>query len=50
MAAVLRHLESINLDSAHYETLHQFADDLQVELAGLHSVIFDTWLNPMKVV
>jgi len=49
MNNVSRHLEGINLDSATYETLHQFADELQVELAGLHGTIFETWLNPMKV-
>jgi uncharacterized alpha-E superfamily protein len=50
MSGVSRRIESIKLDSATYETLHQFADELQIELAGLHAVIFETWLNPMKAV
>jgi len=49
MNDVSRHLDSIDLDTATYETLHQFADELQVELADLHAAIFETWLNPMKV-
>jgi uncharacterized alpha-E superfamily protein len=46
---VRNRLHGIDVRSIDHETVHRFADELQVELASLHGVVFETWLNPMSV-
>jgi len=41
-------LGRIDLQAVAHEAVHQFIDELQLELAALHDVIFETWLNPMR--
>jgi len=43
-------LENSDLQSVDNEVVHQFVDELQLELATLHNLIFETWLNPMSSV
>ncbi|MEJ8567173.1 alpha-E domain-containing protein [Elongatibacter sediminis] len=43
-------LKGIDRDAIDHEVVHRFVDDLQVDLAALHGTIFETWLNPMRVV
>jgi len=47
-ASLQQHLQSLDTKEADYEDLHRFIDDLQLNLAALHNVIFETWLNPLK--
>jgi len=49
LQSVQDHLERIDLQAIDHPAVHRFADDLQLELASLHRLIFDTWLNPMRV-
>jgi uncharacterized alpha-E superfamily protein len=49
LSPVKERLRAIDVKSIDHETVHRFADDLQLELAALHGVIFNTWLNPMSV-
>jgi len=42
-------LQSNRCQHAEHEAMHQFIDDLQLELAAVHSVISETWLNPMRI-
>lgn len=50
-AAALRgRLEEMTFDGADHARVHRFVDDLQLDLAALHSAIFETWLNPSGVV
>jgi len=44
------HLDGIDLQDVEHEAVHQFVDELQLELAALHDAIFETWLNPMRIV
>jgi len=48
LTSLLGHLDNIDLPNVDYQSLHQFIDELQLELAALHGVIFETWLNPMR--
>jgi uncharacterized alpha-E superfamily protein len=36
-------------ESQNYETVHHYIDELQVEFAGLHDLMFETWLNPIRM-
>jgi uncharacterized alpha-E superfamily protein len=45
--ALRARLEAIKVTDLDHAHLHQFVDDLQLELAALNDVIFDTWLNPL---
>jgi len=48
--SVLRNsLENVDLTALDHDTVHRYVDELQLEFAGLHEVIFDTWLNPMRI-
>jgi len=42
------HLDHIDLQTVDHRGIHQFVDELQQELAALHGVVFETWLNPMR--
>jgi len=42
-------LERVDLESATHEAIHENIDELQLELGKLHAVIFETWLNPMRI-
>jgi uncharacterized alpha-E superfamily protein len=42
-------LTHVDPETATYEDVHDHADELQLELGNLHAVIFDTWLNPMRI-
>jgi len=46
---LLDRLDQLQRDAIDAATVHRFVDDLQLELATLHDVIFETWLNPMRV-
>jgi uncharacterized alpha-E superfamily protein len=48
MDAVRAQLAEVSVEDLDHAHLHQFADDLQLELAKLNDVIFDTWLNPLS--
>jgi uncharacterized alpha-E superfamily protein len=48
MDAVRARLAEVSVEDLDHAHLHQFADDLQLELAKLNDVIFDTWLNPLS--
>jgi len=32
-----------------YETVHDFVDELQIEIADLNNAVFETWLNPARM-
>jgi len=49
LASIRRHLDEIDLQALEHESVHRFVDELQLEFAALHDVIFETWLNPMRV-
>lgn len=49
LALLRSRLETIETQSVDHEVVHQFVDELQLELATLHDTIFETWLNPMRV-
>lgn len=49
VAAIRESLEGVDVDALEYETVHRYVDELQLEFAGLHGVILDTWLNPMRI-
>jgi len=38
----------VAVEKLEHDTLHQFVDDLQLDLGTLHGVIYETWLNPMR--
>lgn len=42
-------LNLIDLHRADHHRVHLFVDELQLEFAALHGVIFETWLNPVHV-
>ena len=42
-------LEGMNPESQNYDTLHRYIDELQVEFGTLNGIMFETWLNPMRV-
>jgi len=48
MTSVRNQLDRIDLQNTDHERVHEFVDELQLELASLHSVIFETWLNPLR--
>ena len=48
LTSLLGHLDNIDLQNVEYQAVHRFVDELQLELAALHGVIFETWLNPMR--
>lgn len=48
LAKIRQRLEGIDLHSVDHQSLHDLMDELQLDLAALHGVIFDTWLNPMR--
>jgi uncharacterized alpha-E superfamily protein len=43
-------LKKIEPDALDYEKVHRYVDELQLQFAGLHDAIFETWLNPMRIV
>ena len=45
---VCRRLVEVHREGINDEVVHRFADELQLELAGLNDIIFETWLNPMS--
>jgi len=47
MAAVKARVDGIDLQTVDPDVVHEFADELQLDLASLHNAIFETWLNPM---
>ncbi len=49
LASLRDRLENIDVQSIDNEVVHRFVDELQLELASLHNIIFETWLNPMRV-
>jgi uncharacterized alpha-E superfamily protein len=49
LASLRSHLGHIDLQTLEHEAVHRFVDELQLEFAALHDVIFETWLNPMRV-
>jgi uncharacterized alpha-E superfamily protein len=49
VAALRDSLGRVDHQSTTFVRLHEDIDELQLELASLHVVIFDTWLNPMRV-
>lgn len=49
IAAIRERLEGIDVNNLEYETVHRYVDELQIEFAGLHETILDTWLNPMHI-
>jgi len=50
MAALKNRVENADLQTMDPGVVHQFADELQLDLASLHNAIFETWLNPMAAV
>jgi hypothetical protein len=50
MAVLKNRVESVDLQTVDPGVVHQFADELQLDLASLHNAIFETWLNPMAAV
>lgn len=42
-------LARIDLEDTTFARVHEEVDGLQLELARLHGVIFETWLNPMRI-
>jgi uncharacterized alpha-E superfamily protein len=48
LGALSDHLARIDLQNVDNAAVHQFIDELELELAALHGVIFETWLNPMR--
>jgi uncharacterized alpha-E superfamily protein len=48
LGLVRNQLGRIDLRNVDNEAVHQFIDELQLDLASLHGVIFETWLNPMR--
>jgi uncharacterized alpha-E superfamily protein len=49
LLALQGHLHGLDLEAIDHPTVHRLADDLQLELAKMHNVIFETWLNPMRI-
>ena len=47
MSALKNRVNGVDLQTMDHEVVHEFADELQLDLAALHNVIFETWLNPM---
>ena len=42
-------LAGVQLEGINHERVHRLADELQVELAELNEIVFDTWLNPVRI-
>jgi uncharacterized alpha-E superfamily protein len=42
-------LSALAPESQSYETLHQYIDELQLEFADLNGIVFETWLNPVRM-
>jgi len=49
VAVLQANLDALHLESLSYETVHQFVDELQIEIADLNNSVFETWLNPVRV-
>jgi uncharacterized alpha-E superfamily protein len=49
VAGIRDSLLSVKANQLDHDSVHRYVDELQIEFAGLHSVIFDTWLNPMSI-
>jgi len=41
-------LAGVGFDGINYERVHRLVDELQVELAELNGIVFETWLNPVR--
>ncbi len=48
VSALEDRLKGIDLQAVDHQVVHQFVDELQLDFASLHGVIFKTWLNPMS--
>jgi uncharacterized alpha-E superfamily protein len=42
-------LSAVDPESQSYETLHHYIDELQLEFADLNGIVFETWLNPVRM-
>ena len=49
LSSLRQHLQTNDWRNGEHEAVHQFVDELQLDLAALHGTIFETWLNPMRI-
>lgn len=49
VAALQAGLAAMDPESQNYETVHQYIDELQVEFADLNNIMFETWLDPIRM-
>jgi uncharacterized alpha-E superfamily protein len=49
VAGIRESLLAVKANQLDHDSVHRYVDELQIEFAGLHGVIFATWLNPMSI-
>ena len=49
IAALKARLESVDVENLDHPAVKRYVDDLQRDFASIGGIVFDTWLNPMRI-